>query len=299
MLNLDKVKISPQTLSRIAEIEAFRGEWDALERHTTALQTLGDVAGFGQKFKEVIKPWQHKPITVDLICTLHGIVTGAKSDGAYRTANFPLVIQQGTSIIGALDTAEPEDIEPLMDKLVAWLQETLESKKFHPLLVIALFTSVFLQISPFETGNHRLMRLLVILLMFRSGYSYAPYAALDRIIISRSQDYHDVLRYTQETLENGKTDWEPWLQFFLYVLDEQKNELRSKLESGGDRLAGMPELSLQVMALFEDHKRLSMKEIIDLTKGRRSTLKLRLGELVDQGYLKRHGQARSTWYSRV
>ena len=299
MLNLDKVKISPQTLNLIAQIEAFKGEWEALERHTTALQTLGDVAGFGQKFKQVIKPWQHKPLTADILCTLHGIVTGSKTPSQYRTKHFPLVIQQGSNIIGALDTSEPEDISALMDKLVPWVQETLESEKHHPLLVIALFTSVFLQISPFETGNHRLIRLLVVLLMFRAGFSYAPYASLDRIIIAKSQDYYDVLRHTQETLENGRTDWEPWLQFFLSVLEEQKDELRGKLESGGDRLAAMPELSAQVMTLFENHKRLSMKEIIDLTKGRRSTLKLRLGELVDEGYLKRHGQARSTWYSRI
>jgi DNA-binding IclR family transcriptional regulator len=44
---------------------------------------------------------------------------------------------------------------------------------------------------------------------------------------------------------------------------------------------------------------MSMKEIERLTRGKRSTLKLRLKELVEQGYLMRHGQARSTWYSRI
>jgi Fic family protein len=299
MLNLDKVKISPQTLRAVSEIEAFKGEWAALERHTTTLQTLGDVAGFGQKFKQVIKPWQNKPLTEEIICTLHSIVTGGKVKSTYREKSFPLIIQQGGTIIGSLDTAEPEDIADLMSKLVPWVQDTLEQKAFHPLLVIALFTTVFLQISPFEKGNHRLVRLLIVLLMFKAGYTYAPYAPLDHIIVERSREYHEVLVYTQETLEAGKPDWEAWLQFFLYVLQAQKEGLETKIASGGDSIDDMPELSGKVLKLFEDYKRLSMKQIITLTKGRRSTLKLRIGELVDQGYLKRHGHARNTWYARV
>ncbi len=299
MLNVEKVVISPQTLALISEIEAFKGEWRALEKHTTALQTLGDVAGFGQKFKEVIKPWQDKPLSEDMIRTLHTIITGGKERSEYRSQPFPLIVQRGEKIIGALDTAEPQDIAPLMGKLVPWVQKMLEQKRFHPILVISLFIFVFLQISPFEKGNHRLARLLVVLLMFKTGYTYAPYSSLDQVFIEKSQDYYEVLRYTQQTLEGGKTDWEAWLQFFLFVLHEQKAHLSRKLEKGGDQLSDMPELSARVISLFEDHKRLSMKEIIEMTGGRRSTLKLRLGELVEGGYLKRHGQARSTWYARI
>ena len=108
-----------------------------------------------------------------------------------------------------------------------------------------------------------------------------------------------MLRHTQETLEEGKTDWEPWLQFFLFTLKEHKDYLVDRISEGGDKLPDLAALSGQILALFEDHRRLSMKEIVDLTEEPRSTLKLRLGELVKEGYLKRHGRARSTWYSRV
>lgn len=90
-----------------------------------------------------------------------------------------------------------------------------------------------------------------------------------------------------------------WIGFFLEVLCEQKNILQKRLEKGRPEIANMPSLSTKVLRLFDKHERISMKEIERLTRGKRSTLKLRLGELVEEGYLMRHGKARATWYSRV
>jgi DeoR/GlpR family transcriptional regulator of sugar metabolism len=55
--------------------------------------------------------------------------------------------------------------------------------------------------------------------------------------------------------------------------------------------------SARILALFQQHQRLQMKEIITLTNGRRATIKLRLNELSEAGYLKRYGAGRSTWYA--
>lgn len=299
MLNLDKIRISPQVLNLVAEIDTFKGAWTALEQHTTSLQLLGDVAHFGRNFKAVLEPLQGKEINEDMIRLLHKVAAGVKETGEYRTKDFPLIVQKGTQIFGTLDTTGPEDIEPLMGKLVPWLQDAMAEKKFHPLIVIPLFTSVFLQISPFNNGNQKLARLLMTLLMFKAGYSYAPYVALEPLLNERLGDYFKTLAHTQDTLESGQPDWEPWLLFTLNLLKDQKDVLAKKLDKGGDAMATMPELSAKVLKLFEDHERLSMKQIERLTRGRRSTLKLRLGELVENGYIHRHGQARSTWYAKA
>jgi hypothetical protein len=39
-------------------------------------------------------------------------------------------------------------------------KNALETKAFHPLLVVALFVVVFLEIHPFQDGNGRLSRIL-------------------------------------------------------------------------------------------------------------------------------------------
>ncbi|MCD8497418.1 MAG: hypothetical protein LRZ85_04650 [Alphaproteobacteria bacterium] len=85
----------------------------------------------------------------------------------------------------------------------------------------------------------------------------------------------------------------------LNVLTSRKDDLAARLEKDRSGVTSLPELSRKVLKLFDKHERLSMKDIERLTKGARATLKLRLGELVSDGYLMRHGQARSTWYAKI
>jgi Fic family protein len=299
MLNLEKIFIAPHIVQLIGEVDEFKGAWTALEEHTTALQLLGDVATFGRNFREILEPWQSKPIDEELIKKLHAIVMGVKQESNYKNAQMPLVIQRGEQIFGTLDVADASEAPEITAKLIDWAGEALERKRFHPLIVIALFTVIFLQTAPFEKGNQRLVRLLITLLMFRCGYAYAPYSLLDQLLEDRISDYYDVLQYTQSRLQDGDPDWEPWILFFLMLLMDKTGVLKARLSTKAEDLGEMPQLSLKVLKLFETHDRMSMKEIERLTRGKRSTLKLRLKELVEQGYLMRHGQARSTWYSRI
>jgi len=299
MLNLEKFYISPQVVRLIGDIDEFKGSWNALEEHTTALQLLGDVATFGRNFREILEPWQNKPIDEALIKKLHAIVVGAKSESDYKDSSMALVIQKDEKIFGALDVADAEEAPEITAKLIEWAAKGLEDQKFHPLIIIALFTVIFLQTSPFETGNQRLARLLIILLMFRCGYAYAPYSLLDHLLEERMRDYFEVLQYTQQNLEAGTPDWEPWLLFFFMLLKDQVGELKIRIEKKADALADLPQLSVKILKLFDKSERLSMKEIERLTRGKRSTIKLRLNELVENGYLIRHGKARATWYARI
>jgi len=81
----------------------------------------------------------------------------------------------GQQIAVVFETASPFDTPRLMAELVAWLREAQELKRLHPLLVIAIFTVVFLEIHPFQDGNGRLSRVLTTLLLLKAGYAYVPY----------------------------------------------------------------------------------------------------------------------------
>lgn len=299
MLGLQYIKITPKLLKLACEIDEFKGAWAALENHTTSLQILGDVSNFGRNLKEIAKIWQDKPLDDEMVCKLHGLFSGSRQATTYRSSNYNLTIKTKDAIIGSLDTASLDEVITLMPRLIRWVDESLERQEIHPTFVIGIFTAVFLQICPFDKDNQKLARLLVILLMLKSGYSYAPYISLDTLIEDRALEYFNSLKHTQETLANGRVDWVIWLEFFLTVLKEQKDKLKKRMEKGRSEIANMPSLSTKILRLFEKTDRLSMKEIERLSRGKRSTLKLRLGELVDEGYLIRHGKARATWYSKV
>lgn len=297
MLGIEAIKITPEMLARACEIDAFKGLWCGLEQHTTGLNMLADIQDHGDNLRQVLSKLKDQELTADMIRALHGVLHKTPGPSPYKTQENMLEIAKGREIAGALETAPPEQAEKLMGKLVEWLNASMGRDDFHPLLSIAVFTAVFLQISPFAEGNMRLARFLAVLLLMKAGYAYAPFITLDRIMEERAASVFRALRHNQESLESGRPDWSLWLICFFMILQEQKNQMQHKLGAKTGELSRLPTLSGKIMGLFEQHERLQMKQIITLTRGRRSTVKLRLGELVDGGYLRRRGQARSTWYS--
>ena len=52
-----------------------------------------------------------------------------------------------------LETTSPFDTPRFMAELMAWYRDVREQNTIHPLLAIAIFTVVFLEIHPFQDGN--------------------------------------------------------------------------------------------------------------------------------------------------
>lgn len=92
------------------------------------------------------------------------------------------------------ETATPFDTPREMEALVKWMKKAIDEKSMHPLLIIAVFTIVFLAIHPFQDGNGRLSRILTTLMLLRAGYDYVPYASLESVVEENKDLYYKALR---------------------------------------------------------------------------------------------------------
>ena len=184
-----------------------------------------------------------------------------------------------------------------MAELVLWVRAREGAKDLHPLLIIAIFIVVFLEIHPFQDGNGRLSRVLTTLLLLRAGYSYVPYSSLESVIEQSKEGYYLALRRTQGTIRTSKPDWNPWLEFFLRALQQQKRRLEKKIERERIILGDLPELSVQILELARERGRVSVAEVAKVTGISRNTVKVHLRTLADQGHLTRHGAGRGAWYA--
>ena len=115
---------------------------------------------------------------------------------------------EGASLGVVLMTATPFDTPRLMAELVDWARSSLENADLHPLVVIAIFVVVFLEIHPFQDGNGRLSRVLTTLLLLRAGYAYIPYSSLESVIEQSKEQYYLALRQTQVTIRSDSRDWQ-------------------------------------------------------------------------------------------
>ena len=262
-----------------------------------------EVAGYAKLMDLVFASWQDFPFNENHLKQMHQILLehsqkDERHRGHYKTSSNSVAAfdDNGAQIGIVFETATPFDTPRLMSELVAWVSDERETTRLHPLLVIAIFVVVFLEIHPFQDGNGRLSRILTTLLLLQAGHAYVPYTSLESMIEANKEGYYLALRQTQGTIRSDAPNWQPWLVFFLRSLVEQMRRLEQKVEREKVVLAVLPALSLQIVEFVREHGRITMAAAIKLTGSNRNTLKQHFRDLIERGHLEQHGSGRGAWY---
>jgi Fic family protein len=263
-----------------------------------------EVAGYANVMETIFQSWEDIPITENHIKQLHGdLLAYSKKDerhrGNYKTHSNSVAAfdETGKQVGIVFETATPFDTPMLMQELVSWIREVIENKTMHPLLAVAIFTVIFLEIHPFQDGNGRLSRVLTTLLLLRTGYAYVPYSSLESIVEKSKESYYLALRQTQGTIRTDEPDWQPWVLFFLRSLHQQVKVLSNKVDREKIVLASLPKLSVQILEQARGHGRVTIGDMIKLTGTSRNTLKEHFRALTKNNHLEMHGSGRGVWYS--
>jgi len=345
---LEKTAITSELLRLIAEIDEFKGRWEALGnlaperlsalKRIATIESVGsstriegvklsddeierllagldvrsfrsrdeqEVAGYAELMELIYDSWADIALTENTIGQLHGILLkysdkDERHRGRYK--KLPNHVEafdgDGRSIGIIFETATPFDTPMRMESLVSWTHTAFTEREHHPLLVIAVFIVRFLAIHPFQDGNGRLSRALTTLLLLRSGYRYAPYSSLERIIEDNKDEYYLALRRAQATLDDDESRLIDWLTFFVRCLHRQRSVLLQKVEQ--ERLmVPLAPLSEKLLGIVDEHGRVTVRDAVAITKFNRNTIKDHLTKLVAAGRIVRRGRGRGTWYEKA
>lgn len=264
-----------------------------------------EVAGYAEVMEAVFARGNVIDLTENHIKQLHrDLLIHSEKDERHRgeyknNPNHVSAFDENGEVIGVVfETATPFDTPRLMTELIQWTQGNLDNGKLHPLLVIAIFIVVFLEIHPFQDGNGRLSRILTTLLLLRSGYTYVPYSSLESVVEHTKEAYYVALRETQATIRKDTPEWGPWVTYFLRTIQLQKMRLEKKMEREKIIIDTLPELSIQILEFAKEHGRLTNAQFVKLTGANRNTVKKHLQSLVFANHLAQHGTGRGTWYAR-
>lgn len=340
--------ITPEILSLIAEIDEFKGRWQALKnlapdrltalRRTATIESIGsstriegaklsnhqvaqllarlakesfktrdeqEVAGYARVMELIFEAWPTLPVTENHIRQLHSeLLTFSEKDARHRgdykkhPNHVAAFDADGRQIGIVFATTTPFATPREMEQVVAWFQEGQKTASVHPLLAAAVFIVRFLAIHPFQDGNGRLSRILTTLLLLQAGYAYVPYSSLESIVEQNKETYYLALRQTQLTLRDAQPEWEPWTVFFLKCLVAQTVRLTAKVETERTALASLTPLARTITELLATEPRITVAQIVAVTKISRNTVKQTLSKLHKEGLLARHGQGRGSFYAK-
>lgn len=265
-----------------------------------------EVAGYAEVMETAFAHADSIALTENHIKQLHrDLLAYSTKDERHRgnyktnTNHVSAFDAEGNEIGIVFETATPFDTPRLMTELIEWTNQSLDDRTLHPLLIVAIFIVVFLEIHPFQDGNGRLSRVLTTLLLLRSGYSYVPYSSLESVIEQNKEAYYLGLRKTQGTIRTDKPDWNTWVVYFLKALKKQKDQLKKKIERERIIIGTLPELSVKILEFAKEHGRITIGQIVELTGANRNTVKKHLQALVSANHITQHGTGKGTWYGRA
>jgi len=274
-----------------------------LEIKTFDSRDQQEVAGYAEVMELVFQSFEHISMNENHLRQLHRDLLKYSEKDSYHRGQYKKLDNHVTAFdetgkqIGIVfQTASPFDTPRLMNELLVWHQQMMETKHLHPLLVIALFIVIFLEIHPFQDGNGRLSRILTTLLLLRAGYGYVIYSSLESIIEQNKEAYYLALRQTQGTIRNQAPNWQPWVLFFLQALHQQTKNLAKKIEREKLVLAALPALSVQILEYAKAHGRVTIAAMVKDSGVSRNTLKDHFQQLMAKNHLVMHGSGRGTWY---
>jgi Fic family protein len=158
-------------------------------------------------------------ITRDLVCRLHKTLLR----GVRGKDKQPGVIRTGPNWIGSNDPATARFVPPPHQELEAgladWESFAKESLEMPPLIQCALLHYQFETLHPFQDGNGRLGRLLIILYLVHEGHLPAPLLYLSTYFERHKVEYYDSLQGVRE-----RGDIQAWLQYFARAVFVQAED---------------------------------------------------------------------------
>lgn len=228
------------------------------ERSAALSEVLNYVTAAENGFRWV---QQGRPVTVGLLCDLHRtLVTGtvADTEEAGRIRRIQVVIgSRGGRVTDARFIPMPggAQLESGVQDLMTWMQTAHDD--LDPLVAAAMTHYQFETLHPFNDGNGRIGRLLIVLQLVGLGLLSEGLLSVSPWFEKRRDTYQDLLARVSATGE-----WDEWISFFA-------DGIEASAVDSAERIRRLLELQTQYHErLREAGARGAVRDIADLLIGR-------------------------------
>ena len=192
--------------------------------------------------------------------------------------------------MAAWETAEA------MDELCRAFDEALASGQIDPLVLIPMFILDFLCVHPFNDGNGRMSRLLMLLLLYRAGYIVGKYISMEKLIENTKVSYYDCLQQSSDRWHENENDYEPFVSYMLGIVLAAYREFSSRVSLIATAGLSKPDRVREVIrhTVGTITKAEIMEKCPDISK---ITVQRALAGLVESGEIEKIGGGRYTKYT--
>lgn len=258
-----------------------------------------EISGYRDVLKLIHEQYDYIPISVNSILEMHKRLfayTGSTWGGNFKDSNNKIVTEYGNGkqevrFNPPAAYLTPELVRNLCDSYNLAIKEGV----FSPLLLSGAFIFDFVSIHPFNDGNGRMSRLLMLLTMYKAGFDVGKYISIEKSIEETKSSYYQALKDSSEQWMNNKNDYLPFLEYFLGIILKDYREFNERLSMVNQ--SDLPVDQLVLKTIRQALKPLSIKELNNfIPQYSEITIRRAVKKLRDANKLEKIGQARSTKY---
>lgn len=171
---------------------------------------------------------QQRPITSGLLCDLHQTLvrdTSADTEEAGRIRRIQVVIgSRGGRVTEARFIPMPggSQLEAGVQDLMTWMQS--DDPDVDPIVATAMAHYQFETLHPFNDGNGRIGRLLIVLQLVGLGVLSEGLLSVSPWFEARRDQYQDLLAEVSAT-----GDWNGWVSFFADGIEASANDSAERI----------------------------------------------------------------------
>ncbi len=237
LLSVAKVQ-SIGASNRIEGIFTSDARLDRLMKETTEPRNRAEeeIAGYREVLKLIHENYEHMTPSENVILQMHRDLyrfSAGGHGGKYKAAENTIEEKDslGKRQVRFQPTSAFETPEA-MSKLSTELRKADAREELNPTILSAMFVLDFLCIHPFSDGNGRMSRLLMLLLLYRSGYMVGKYISLEKLIETTKETYYQVLQESSRGWHEGQSSYLPFVRYYLQIILAAYKDFSERVEAG-------------------------------------------------------------------
>lgn len=259
-----------------------------------------EIAGYRDVLNTIHANYEYIPIIPSMLLQLHRDLykfSGEGYGGKFKSSDNIIaeVGRNGEKSIRFKPVPAWQTAESIND-LCSAFNEIIESENVDSLLLIPMFILDFLCIHPFDDGNGRMSRLLMLLLLYRSGYIVGKYISLEKIIENSKESYYEVLKESSYGWHENENNYEPFVRYTLGIIVSAYREFESRVILVSKVNVSKSE---RISEIIKGHiGKITKSEIMKLCPDiSQTTVQRTLNNLLENGQITKIGGGRYTSYT--
>jgi Fic family protein len=288
--------------NRIEGIATSEARLDALMKEEAEPKNRPEqeIAGYREVLKLIHESYEYMPVSENLILQMHRDLyrySASRHGGKYKAIDNTIeeIDEDGKRRVRFQPTSA-FDTPGAMSRLCDEFRIAERNHVINPALHSAMFVLDFLCIHPFTDGNGRISRLLMSLLLYRSGYMVGKYISLEKLIEETKETYYQVLQESSRGWHEGSNTYLPFVRYSLQIMLAAYKDFSERVEIVTDR--NLTKADRIAKLLETSHNQWTKSDIRqhypDISD---ATIELTLAKLLREDEITKIGEKKGTSYT--